>query len=250
MNNTLLAFLFSLIASFSTLIGIIFIYTKINHDRIISSSLFFSASVMISVSIMDLIPESYKLLNNYFNVLGVVLFILISINISFIILCILSNNSNQTNTNTLYKVGIISMISIIIHNIPEGIITFLGTNSNIKIGLSLTLSIMMHNIPEGISIAVPVYYSTGSKKKAIGYTFLAGFSELFGTILAYILLKNIINNFILGIILALTSGIMIYISIFELIKEGNNYQNNKKIRWYLLGFILVIFSQYFIHIIL
>lgn len=248
MSNTLLAFLFSLIASFSTLIGIIFIYTKINHDKIISNSLFFSASVMMSVSIMDLIPESYKLLNNYFNIVGVILFILISINVSFVILSILSTNSKETNT--LYKVGIISMISIIIHNIPEGIITFLGTNSNIKIGLSLTLSIMMHNIPEGISIAVPVYYSTGSKKKAIGYTFLAGFSELFGTILAYLFLKDIINNFILGIILALTGGIMIYISLFELIKEGNNYQNNKKIRLYLLGFILVIFSQYFIHIIL
>lgn len=248
MNNILLSFLFSLIASFSTLIGIIFIYTKINNDKIISSSLFFSASVMMCVSIIDLIPESYKLLNNYFNVFGVCLFIMISINISFIILSFVSDNSKVNNT--LYKVGIISMISIIIHNIPEGIITFLGTNSNIKIGLSLTLSIMMHNIPEGISIAVPVYYSTGSRKKAICYTFLAGFSELLGTILAYVFLKDIINNFILGIILALTSGIMIYISIFELIKEGNTYHNNKKIWWYIFGIILVLFSQCFIHIIL
>ena len=117
MNNTLIAFLLTFIAGFSTMLGVLVIYIKSkNHNKIIMASLSFAAGVMITVSITDLIPESILLLGN-----------------------------NLKNSTTI----IISILAaIILHNLPEGIATFVATSSDVKLGISLTLAIAMHNIPE------------------------------------------------------------------------------------------------------
>ncbi len=239
----LLAFLLSLISSISTLFGIIFIYKS--DDNIVSNCLYFTSGVMITVSIIDLIPESFKLFRTNIKLIPTILFILIFINIGCLISKYIDNKTN--NDNSLYQVGIISMIAIIIHNIPEGIITYITANKNLKLGIMLTISIMLHNIPEGISIAIPIYHGTKNKRKAIIYTLIAGFSELFGTIIAFILLSSFINNFILACILSITAGIMIYISIFELIKEGRHYNNKFKTIFLLIGIIIVILTQIIIN---
>lgn len=101
------------------------------------------------------------------------------------------------------------------------------TTSNTKLGLTLSLAIALHNIPEGISIAVPIYYSTKNLKKAFFYTLLSGFSETLGAFLALIFLKNYINDFIIGIILIITAGIMLHISLFELFPNAKIYKENK-----------------------
>ena len=99
----------------------------------------------------------------------------------------------------------------------------------------------MHNIPEGISIAMPVYYATNNKKKAIGLTFLSGISEPLGAILACLFLKPIINNTIMGGLFAIIAGIMTYISIIELLPEALKYKEKKKT---VLGFLIGIIFMY------
>lgn len=131
------------------------------------------------------------------------------------------------SNNKLYKLGIISVIALMLHNIPEGITTFISSSIDTKLGLILAISIALHNIPEGISIAIPIYYSTGKISKAFIYTLISGFSELFGAVLAYLFLAKYVNDLILGIILALTAGIMIHISMYELIPNAFSYNKNK-----------------------
>lgn len=110
------------------------------------------------------------------------------------------------------------------------------TEYNLKRCFLLFTSITLHNIPEGISIAIPIYYSTKNIKKAFIYTLISGFSELLGAILAFLFLSKYINNLTLGIILSLTAGIMIHISIYELIPNALLYKNNKvTIIFFLLG---------------
>jgi ZIP family zinc transporter len=135
--------------------------------------------------------------------------------------------NNTYNDKKLYRVGIIAMLSIILHNIPEGIATFMASTSNIKLGLTLALAIALHNIPEGISISVPIYYATNSKKKAFLYTFISGISEFFGAVLTYFFLKNFINDFLMGALFASIAGIMFYIGIYELLPTSFKYKKNK-----------------------
>ena len=138
------------------------------------------------------------------------------------------DNKLPDNKSDLYKAGMISMIALIIHNVPEGIVTFLTSNHNIKLGITLAISIALHNVPEGISISVPIYYSTKSKKKAFLYTFISGMSEFIGAVIAFLLFRKFDNNFFFGCLYSLTSGIMLYISVVELLPTSLKYKNKFK----------------------
>lgn len=225
MNNVVLAFILTTLAGLSTMIGSFLIFFKSN-EKILISSLAFAAGVMISISITDLLPEAFKLLNN-FNLFLRIIYILIFICIGVIISMGIDKNIKINKGNNLYRVGIISMLAIIIHNIPEGIATFMATNSSVKLGLSLAIAIALHNIPEGISISIPIYHATKSRGKALLYTFISGISELFGAIITYIFLSNFINNTVLGFLFSIIAGIMIQISIYELIPTSYSYKNKK-----------------------
>ena len=120
-------------------------------------------------------------------------------------------------------------------NIPEGIATFVATSSDTLLGVSLAIAIAMHNIPEGISISVPIYYSTNSKKKAIIYTLVSALSEPFGALIAFIFLRNIINDII--------PGIMLQIAFCELIPTARRYNNKKYLFiFFLVGVIFMLFK--------
>ena len=137
------------------------------------------------------------------------------------------------------------MLAIIIHNIPEGIATFMATNSNIMLGISLTIAIALHNIPEGISISIPIYYATNSRFKAIFYTFISAISEPFGALLTYLFLSNFINDRIMGCLFGIIAGIMIHISLYELLPTANSY-NKKGIMFlfFIIGVLFMIINHF------
>ena len=122
-----------------------------------------------------------------------------------------------------------------VHNFPEGIVTFLSGVTNLKIGIKLSLAIMFHNIPEGICIALPIYLGTKSFKKAFSSTFLSCLAEPLGAILAYIFLYKYINDIMIAIILIFTAGIMITLSINSIYKESLKFDKN---RYFIYGVLL------------
>ncbi|MBR3230210.1 MAG: ZIP family metal transporter [Bacilli bacterium] len=230
-------FIISFISGLSTLIGYFSIYIKYNKNRIIKNSLALAAGVMLCVSIIELIPEGIKLLNKYNNLF------LIGITTITIGMLLPITINKIIKKEGLYKLGILSTIAIIMHNIPEGIITYLTSVQNIKLGINIALAIAMHNIPEGITIAVPIYYSTKDKKKAFKMVLISALSEPFGAILAYILLRNIITDKIIGIILLLVAGIMTYLSIIELLPKALKYKEKKKtLIFFIIGLIIMYIS--------
>lgn len=233
MNNVNMAFLLTTMAGLSTLVGTIPIFIKFkNTDKIICVSLAFAAGVMSCVSVTDLIPESINMLSTSFGGLATVvlsfIFILIGIIVSgFISKFIPDNSFTDYNNSNLFKVGIISMLAIIIHNLPEGIATFISTTKSTALGISLTVAIALHNIPEGISISVPIYYSTNSRIKALFYTFVSALSEPLGAIITYLSLYKYINNTVLGLLFSLIAGLMLQISLTELLPTSVRYNYSK-----------------------
>ena len=234
-----------LISSLSTLIGIIPTYfNKEKQDNLINKSLSFSLGIILTLSIISLIPEAinYQKEINFPKIIIILIFIVLGIISSQLIDYNLNNNIN----NKLYKLGLISIIAMTLHNIPEGITTYLTTSSNFKLGLKLSIAIALHNIPEGISIAIPIYYSTKNRFKAFFLTLLASLSELLGTIIAYLFIKEI-NPLIMSFILSLTAGIMIHISLYEIYPNTKQY-NNKKITYKYI--IIGIITMFICHLIL
>lgn len=247
MNNIELSFIITSIAGFSTLLGIFAtLFSKKNRERLISCSLMFSAGIMIFISIFDLVPSSISYLLGIYEVFPSLLIGLIFI-IFGMLFTYFIDNFLKDDDNKLYKVGIISMIALIIHNIPEGIITFLTTTKDVKLGISLAFSIALHNIPEGISIFIPIYYGSGNKKKAFFYTFVSGFSEVVGAFIAWLFLSKLVNDYFFSFIFAVTAGIMIYIALYELIPESIKYKDKKSlVLFFLLGVVIMLISEFFL----
>lgn len=245
--STLNAFIMSTMAGMSTLLGSIVIFFNIKEENInkfITLSLSFSIAIMIGISITDLIPTSFFKIFFNFNIIKAITIIVISFSLGIILIKIINKHINDDN-NTLYKLGILSMLTLMLHNFPEGIATFIGSISDATLGIKLSLSIMFHNIPEGISIAVPIYYATKSKKKAIFNTFLSGFAEPVGALLAYIFLKNYINDIMISIILLFVAGLMVTLAINEMLPKALSYKNNKYIYIGLFtGIILVLLNHF------
>lgn len=241
MNNINMAFFITIFAGLSTLLGIIPCFLNIKYENnLLCASLSFAASIMLGVSIFDLLPESFIFLiefNDFIRLTIIFIFVIIGIIISFFINASVIKYENCS----LYRLGIISMLAIIIHNIPEGIITFISVSKDLNLGISLAIVIIVHNIPEGISISIPIYYATGSIIRAFLYTFISGLSELFGALITYLFLSSFITNSILGILLAITSGIMINISLSELLPSSLLY-NNRKLTFFFffIGFFIII----------
>jgi len=241
------SFLLTILAGLSTMIGTIPIFLKRRSENLLISSLGFAAGVMVTISISDLLPSSFSSLMESFVFLPAFLIASICLCLGVVFSFSIDKYLPQDTFNygKLYHVGIISCLAIIMHNIPEGIITYLTSTADFRLGITLALAIALHNIPEGISISVPIYYSTGSRKRALFYTFISGISEPFGAVLAALFLAPFVNATIMGILYAFIAGIMIHISIYELLNESCSY--NKiflTILSFIFGSIFMLFGHF------
>lgn len=221
------------------------LFNKSQREKLISYSLMFSAGIMIFISIYDLIPNSFSYLTSIYETIPSLIIVLIFIIFGMVFTYFIDNSLAENKNNNLYKVGIISMIALIIHNIPEGIITFLTSTKDIKLGITLATSIALHNIPEGISIFIPLYYGSSNKKKAFLYTFIAGFSEVLGALIAWLFLGELLNDYFFSFMFAVTAGIMIFIATQELIPEALKYKNKKTLfLMFSLGVLIMLISEF------
>ena len=231
-NNGLFPLLLSILAGLSTVIGsLIVFFSKSKSKKLITFALSLSAGIMITLSFTDLYPFSQEILVKKKGPLTGILLSLLFLIIGSIIAMLIdylvehgiqSDSKKYSSEHSLYKVGFISMVALVLHNFPEGIATFMSSYQNTTLGIYVAIAISLHNIPEGISIAMPIYYSTSSKSKAIKYTFYSGMAEPLGAFLAFLFLKPFITEITLGIIFAVVAGIMLYIAFQELIPEARN----------------------------
>lgn len=244
------SFILTTLAGLSTMLGAVLIFYKNEkEENLVSKSLAFAAGVMITVSLTDLFPEGQHLLLKVFYPIPVVfislIFLIVGILLSMMIEHYFPEKKNANTSHKLYRVGIISALAIVCHNIPEGIATFMTSTHNITLGISLTIAIALHNIPEGISISVPIFYASKSRKKALFYTFISGISELFGAIIAYLFLQNFMTDSTMGMLYCMIAGIMIHISFQELLPTS--FQYNKllsSISFFLLGVLVMLLNHF------
>lgn len=242
-DNSGYAFLISLLAGLSTGIGaILALFIKKSNTKFLAFSLVFSAGVMIYVSFVEIYAESDRILVNslgnkgpYVSMLaffaGAILMALIDLLIpedkygpvSFDTKNLNTKHNLELNKAKLYRTGVLTAVVIAIHNFPEGVVTFFTLLSDSTLAITIAIAIALHNIPEGISIYVPIYYATGNKKKAFGYSLFSGLVEPLGAIIGFLVLREYLNDIIFEIIFGIVVGIMVYISLDELLPSARKY---------------------------
>ncbi len=130
---------------------------------------------------------------------------------------------NPEHTHRLRRMGIVTALAIAVHNFPEGIATFISALDSAKVGIAVAAAVAVHNIPEGIAVSVPIYFSTGSRKKAFWYSFASGLAEPVGAVFAYLLLMPFLTPVLMECTFAVVAGIMVYISLDELLPAAHQY---------------------------
>lgn len=242
-DNLLLAFGLTLMAGLATGIGsILAFFTKTTNTKFLSLALGYSAGVMIYVSMIEIFVKAKvalvgaldETLGNWATVGGFFGgMLLIALIDKFIPkqgnphelkkVEDMNASSKAVQDSALLKMGTFTALAIAIHNFPEGIATFTSALQDPALGIPIAIAIAIHNIPEGIAVSVPIYFATGDKKKAFKLSFLSGLAEPIGAIVAYFLLMPFLNDIIFGIIFSGVAGIMVFISLDELLPAAKKY---------------------------
>lgn len=243
-QNIWIAFGLTLFAGLSTGIGsALAFFVKEQSSRFLSVSMGVSAGVMIYVSFVELFPialdslvEFYgTTLGNWYCVLsffgGILLIAIID---KFVPSYENPHEFPEEETKLqaeiirlkdahLLRVGLFTALALGIHNFPEGIATFLSALQDVSLGIPIAVAIAIHNIPEGIAVSVPIYYATGSRKKAFTYSFLSGLAEPVGAAVGFLVLLPFMTDALFGFLFSGIAGIMVFISLDQLLPAAHAY---------------------------
>ncbi|MGI6711512.1 MAG: zinc transporter ZupT [Bacillota bacterium] len=241
MHNLYFAFALTLFAGLSTGIGsALALLFKRTNPKFLSVSLGFSAGVMIYVSMIEIFVKARESLTA---ALGFKAGSWVTVGAFFcgvLLIAIIDKlvpehenphelphpeeyDNTKNQREKLMRMGLFTALAIAIHNFPEGLATFISALQVPSIAVPVAVAVAIHNIPEGIAVSMPIYYATGNRKKAFCYSFLSGLSEPVGAIIGYLILRPFINDLIFGIVFAGVAGIMVFISLDELLPTAREY---------------------------
>lgn len=260
-GNFWFAFGLTLFAGLSTGIGsALAFFTKSTSTRFLSLSLGFSAGVMVYVSFVEILQKAREALIPGFGETGASWFTVLAFFSGILIIAIIDRlipsgenpheirrveevDPEKKRDPKLVRMGLFTALAIGIHNFPEGIATFMAGLSDATIAIPIAVAIAIHNIPEGIAVSVPISYGTGSKKRGFLLSFLSGLAEPVGALLAYFILMPFLSDSLFGFIFAGVAGIMVFISIDELLPTAREYgRHHLAIYGFLAGMAIMALS--------
>jgi len=261
MDPILFAFLVTLGAGLATGVGSLLAFTaKKTNKKFLSFMLGLSAGVMIYVSLVEIFQKSVDSLTEaygdfgqgyLFATLGFFGGVLFIYGIDLLLHHKKTSPHDARTTSdmddpaakesaALLKMGTFTALAIAIHNFPEGLATFLATIEDPALGISIAVAIAIHNVPEGIAVSIPIYHATGSRVKAFWYSFGSGIVEPIGALLGYFVLIQFVSDKAFGIIFAGVAGIMIFISLDELLPAAQRYgHHHHSIMGAILGMMIM-----------
>ena len=222
------ALLLSALAGLATTVGsLLALAVRRPGPRFLSLTLGFSAGVMIFVSFVELLPAGIRSLGLPLGagVFLAAMLVMLVIDVAVPHEYIAEHHVASTKGEPagLLRTGLFVALGIGIHNFPEGMATFVGTLQHVGLGVSIAVAVGLHNIPEGLAVSMPIYAATGSRRRAFFWSFLSGLAEPVGALIAALVIGPALSPALLGWMLAAVAGVMVFISIDELVPVACSY---------------------------
>ncbi len=258
-DNLFFAILLTLLAGISTGVGGLLVFSKhARKDKFLAAALGLAAGAMIYISFVELLfgaleafqergkdeSEAYTRMTLMFlgGLIATGLFARLMVYVmdklgvdTTGVEDLVDQDTDEGKSKQLYRAGIITAIALAIHNLPEGLVTFLTTMQDLNLGIGIAIAIAIHNVPEGLAVALPIYYATKSRKKALTITLLAGLSEPVGAGIAYFLFFENAEQETFEIVNVFVASIMVYVAFFELIPTAAKLNHPTRFKWGLIA---------------
>ncbi len=214
-------------AGLSTTIGsLLGLAVRRPGPRFLGFTLGFSSGVMVLVSFVELLPKSIETIGfltaHVAFFLGMAGFFLVDLLVPHDYIG-QHDHPEKYPSKRLMRTGVLVALGIGVHNFPEGMATFVAALSDVRLGISIAVAIAIHNIPEGLAVSAPIYAATGSRGKAFLWSSLSGVSEPVGALFAAVVLLPFLTPAVLGWVLAAVAGIMVAISMDEIIPAAKSF---------------------------
>ena len=239
----------TLVLGFFIIIGAFLMHIFENKERFLVISLSMAFGVMVSLIFLELLPESFEIFNEkYSSIISIAMILIFSI-IGFLILKILDKfipDHEDDDEANLIHVGIVSSIAIILHNIIEGMAIYNTFNTSINLVILLSIGVGLHNIPLGMVLSSTFYKSLSNKKKSNVIIFLISTSTFVGGLIMCIFNNVFKNEFIIGLLLSITVGMLVYINIIEILPKLIKSKDKKMIITSIIVGILILFVSVFL----
>lgn len=239
----------TLVLGLFIIIGAFLMHIFENKERFLVISLSMAFGVMASLIFLELLPESFEIFNEkYSSIISIAMILIFSI-IGFLILKILDKfipDHEDDDEANLIHVGIVSSIAIILHNIIEGMAIYNTFNTSINLGILLSIGVGLHNIPLGMVLSSTFYKSLSNKKKSNVIIFLISTSTFVGGLIMCIFNNVFKNEFIIGLLLSITVGMLVYINIIEILPKLIKSKDKKMIITSIIVGILILFVSVFL----
>ena len=257
-ETILLALGLTLVAGMSTAVGsLMAFFTKATNTRFLSGALGLSAGVMLYVSFMEMIPEALVSLNMIYAEKTAMIHMLLAFFGGMALIALIDflipedENPHEfhrketvgENSHKLKRTGFMLALAIGIHNFPEGMATFVSALDGLDVAIPIVIAIAIHNIPEGIAVSVPIYHATGNRRKALTYSIWTGMAEPIGALCGLVFLLPFWTPIFSAYILAAVAGIMVFISLDELLPGAEEYgHHHYSIGGVILGMMIMAVS--------
>ncbi|MCZ7604669.1 MAG: zinc transporter ZupT [Planctomycetota bacterium] len=259
-SAVLAAFGLTLLAGLATGIGsVAAFFTRRTNKAFLSSSLGFSAGVMIYVSFVELLPAANRLLADAQGdgpgAWAAALSFLGGVAATALIDLVIPSAENPHDASVvedlqvegvqpaLKRVGLLTAAALALHNFPEGFATFVSVLHDLRVGIPIAFAIALHNIPEGLAVAIPIYFATGNRRQAFWYSFLAGLAEPVGAMVGFLALQRFLTDSVVGASLAAVAGVMVFISLDQLIPNAKKFsQGHYAVYGLIAGMAVMAFS--------
>ena len=238
MSALFFAFTLSFLAGAASAVGgLLSFFIKKENLSALAVGLGLSAGVMIYVSFMEILPHAQIALTGLYGVrfgnwIVAGLFfagITVAWGVDRCLPPLHVKEETLSQTAKLKQTGLFTAVALALHNLPEGLATFFSALDSVTLGFSIALAVAIHNIPEGMAVALPVYHSTGSRKKAFWASAASGMAEPVGALIGYFILDALLHEAVLGVLFAGVSGIMVYLALDELLPTAHDYGHGHQV---------------------
>lgn len=235
-HSVVIAFAACGLAALATILGSVVLFrVREPHPRLLAFGLSFAGGAMVYISLVEIFVKSQVAFGHdlpdktayalatlaFFS--GVLMVVLLDRLLPNPHSGLDEHDYGHDSKKHIARVGLMAAIAITAHNFPEGMATFFATLDDPGIGAPLAMAIAIHNIPEGVSIAIPVYFATGSRRKAILACSLSALAEPVGAALGYLVLAPYLSQSVYGWVFGMIAGIMVFLALDELLPAAKRY---------------------------